>query len=50
MNASTSEMVKANFGGSFTQSLFNDDLIMPAGDYCLMIDPVWNDSADIDPS
>ena len=31
------------------QSLLNDDLTLAAGDYTLMVDPVWNDCVNNDP-
>ena len=34
--------VKAKFGCSFMQSLLNDEFTLDAGNYCLMIDPIWN--------
>ena len=36
------EFVTANFGSNFMQSLFNDNLALAAGTYCVMIDPIWN--------
>ena len=36
------QFVKANFGSSFMQSLLNDDLTLDVGNYCLMVDPLWN--------
>ena len=42
------EFVKANFGKNFMQSLLTDDVNLPAGAYCIMIDPVWNECATAD--
>ena len=41
---SSGEFVKANFGRNFMQSLLTDDINLTAGTYCVMIDPVWNES------
>lgn len=43
------QFVKANFGSSFMQSLLNDELTLDAGNYCLMVDPIWNPIAQKDP-
>ena len=42
------EFVKARFGSRFTFSLENKDLVLPPGDYVLMVDPIWDESADND--
>ena len=38
---------KANFGSEFMFSLDNEDLNLTAGEYIMMIDPIWNASAYI---
>ena len=44
------EFVKANFGGSFMQSLLNDDgMSLSPGTYVAMVDPIWDPSAEADP-
>ena len=40
------EFVKARFGSKFMFSLDNKDLVLPAGDYVLMIDPIWDESVE----
>ena len=42
--------VKANFGSCFMQSLLNDGMTLSPGNYCIMIDPIWHESTDNDPS
>jgi hypothetical protein len=39
---------KANFGSEFMFSLTNEDLNLTAGEYVIMIDPIWNASAKAD--
>ena len=38
--------VKARFGSRFMFSLENKNLVLPPGEYVLMVDPIWNESAD----
>lgn len=37
---------KANFGSEFMFSLTNEELNLTAGEYVIMIDPIWNASAE----
>ena len=42
------KFLKATFGSRFMFSLENKDLVLPAGDYVIMIDPIWDISAKND--
>ena len=41
------EFVKGKFGSRFKFSLstINNDLVLPPGDYVIMVDPLWNEAA-----
>ena len=39
------KFVKEKFGSAFMFSLENKDLVLPAGEYVVMFDPIWNRSA-----
>jgi len=39
--------VKGIFGSDFNLSLTNDDITLMPGNYMVMIDPLWNDSANL---
>ena len=39
--------VKGRFGSDFNLSLTNDDITLMPGNYMVMIDPLWNDSANL---
>ena len=40
----TGELVKADFGKRFMQSMLNHKITLEAGKYIFMIDPIWNDT------
>ena len=42
------KFIRANHGKSFSQSLINNQLTLPADSYCVMIDPNWNETAESD--
>ena len=44
------QFIKGKFGSDFKFSLstVNNDLFLPPGDYIIMIDPVWNETAKND--
>ena len=42
------EFVKARFGSRFMFSVENKDLILSPGEYILMVDPIWDKSAEFD--
>ena len=44
------EFKKASFGNEFTQTLDNKDLVLQAGEYVFMVDPIWNNSTKLSPS
>ena len=39
--------MKGRFGSDFNLSLTNDDITLMPGNYMVMIDPLWNDSANL---
>ena len=45
---SDGKFMKARFGSRFMFSLENKDLMLPAGDYVIMIDPIWDITAKND--
>ena len=42
------EYVKGRFGSRFMFSLENKDLMLSPGEYIIMIDPIWDKSAEND--
>ena len=49
LNESSGEFVTACFGSSFLFSLHVEDVVLPPGDYIVMIDPIWNEKSERNP-
>ena len=41
------KFISSSFGNSFMYSLLNDDVVLERGDYYFMVDPIWNESAEL---
>ena len=50
MMTSGGEFIKGKFGSKFKLSLstVNNDLVLPPGDYVIMVDPLWNETIEND--
>ena len=48
-NTDTGKFVSACFGGRFMYSLLNEKVDLPQGNYQFMVDPIWDESANLDP-
>ena len=42
--------VMGRFGQQFNFSLMNENVMLMPGKYIIMVDPLWNESAKLDPS
>ena len=40
------ELVNAKFGSKFMFSLLNEDVILKPGKYVILVDPIWDDTAE----
>ena len=44
------EFINARFGSRFMFSLLNQKIVLKPGKYIVLVDPLWDDSADNDQS
>ena len=44
---SQGEFINACFGGRFMYSLMNEEVDLEAGNYVFMVDPIWDESANL---
>ena len=50
MNERTGEYINSCFGSRFMYSLMNKDIMLQPDSYVFMVDPIWHESAEFDPS